>query len=161
SRASAGCLAQRRPRRPSEQSDEDALSEKDGGRHSGDLKQTSDSFLSLPFGSAERNTESPQRQDLLVDRFRQDVAHGVRGTCVPRRRQRLGRYAWWPVFGVHRGFRDLVPLLHKQEPAESETTQNVSSGASGESRPIRDHNRPNTVEHRGLASTRRQDKPAS
>jgi hypothetical protein len=39
--------------------------------------------------------------------------------------------------------------------------QNAGPKASRESRPIRDHNRPNTVEHRGLASTRRQDKPVS
>jgi hypothetical protein len=39
--------------------------------------------------------------------------------------------------------------------------RNASPAASGESRPIRDHNRPNRIEHRGPASTRRQDKPAS
>src|SRR6185295_19883705 len=63
------------------------------------------------FDPAQRPSESAQRQHLLLFGVAQDVAHGGEGTCVPRRRQRLGCYAWWPVsavdqwpvLGVHRG----------------------------------------------------------
>ncbi len=46
----------------------------------------------------QRSPQSPQRQNLLLFVVAQDVAHGGNGTCVPRRRQCLGCYAWWPVF---------------------------------------------------------------
>lgn len=50
------------------------------------------------FDAAQRPSESPQRQNLLLFGVAQDVAHGGEQTCVSRRRQRLGCYVWWPVF---------------------------------------------------------------
>ena len=47
---------------------------------------------------AQRPAQPPQRANVVLLLFGQDVAHARVGTCVPRRRQRLGRQPWWPVF---------------------------------------------------------------
>ena len=51
-----------------------------------------------PLDAPQRPPQSPQRHDLLLFVITQDVAHDSVGTAAPRRRQRLGRYVWWPVF---------------------------------------------------------------
>ena len=86
------------------------------------------------FDAPQRPTEAPQKQNLLLCVVIQDVTHAGVGTCIPRRRQRLGRYACggrfsgvhqWPVLGVHRGLYGNPtnrPAIATLDHSESETT---------------------------------------
>lgn len=68
------------------------------------------------LNAPKRPAQAAQGAYLLLFLVVQDVAHARVGTQVPRRRQRLGRQPWWPVFSCPSmaGFgcppRRLVPV---------------------------------------------------